>query len=139
MIQAESDPQRRDEYLQKLMELPNQRWAEIIGQARQSVEFLKAQEVVRAVLNILQTNTSVASALGQAFLSQISLIYLDMLNVYRYSSSAHSLFCFVQLHGLDVMCLACLALCRMYSELISTSIAEGGPYASRTSYVKLLR
>jgi exportin-1 len=31
-----------------------QRWAEIIGQARQSVEFLKAQEVVRAVLNILQ-------------------------------------------------------------------------------------
>ncbi|CAK9231678.1 unnamed protein product [Sphagnum troendelagicum] len=110
MIQAESDPQRRDEYLQKLMELPNQRWAEIIGQARQSVEFLKAQEVVRAVLNILQTNTSVASALGQAFLSQISLIYLDMLNVYR-----------------------------MYSELISTSIAEGGPYASRTSYVKLLR
>jgi exportin-1 len=139
MIQAESDPQRRDEYLQKLMELPNQRWAEIIGQARQSVEFLKAQEVVRAVLNILQTNTSVASALGQAFLSQISLIYLDMLNVYRYSSSAHSLFCFVQLCSLDVMCLACLALCRMYSELISTSIAEGGPYASRTSYVKLLR
>lgn len=24
MIQAEGDPQRRDEYLQKLMELPNQ-------------------------------------------------------------------------------------------------------------------
>lgn len=24
MIQAESDPQRRDDYLQKLMELPNQ-------------------------------------------------------------------------------------------------------------------
>jgi len=28
---------------------------------------------------------------------------------------------------------------RMYSELISSSIAEGGPYASRTSFVKLLR
>lgn len=27
----------------------------------------------------------------------------------------------------------------MYSELISSSIAEGGPYASRTSFVKLLR
>lgn len=27
----------------------------------------------------------------------------------------------------------------MYSELISSSIAEGGPYASRTAYVKLLR
>ncbi|KAJ7563170.1 hypothetical protein O6H91_03G099000 [Diphasiastrum complanatum] len=110
MIQAETDPYKREEYLRSLMELPNQRWAEIIGQARQSVEFLKAQEVIRAVLNILQTNTSVASALGQSFLSQISLIYLDMLNVYR-----------------------------MYSELISTSIADGGPFASRTSYVKLLR
>lgn len=31
----------------------------------------------------LQTNTSVASALGTYFLSQISLIFLDMLNVYR--------------------------------------------------------
>ncbi|KAL3682847.1 hypothetical protein R1sor_000869 [Riccia sorocarpa] len=110
MIQAEGDIQRRDEYLQKLMELPNARWAEIIGQARQSVDYLKTQDIIKAVLNILQTNTSVASSLGQAFLSQISLVYLDMLNVYR-----------------------------MYSELISSSIAEGGPYASRTAYVKLLR
>ncbi|GLJ31785.1 hypothetical protein SUGI_0639370 [Cryptomeria japonica] len=110
MIQAESDPQKRDEYLQRLMELPNQKWAEIIGQARQSVEFLKDQEVIKTVLNILQTNTSVASSLGTFFLSQITLIFLDMLNVYR-----------------------------MYSELISKSIAEGGPFASKTSYVKLLR
>ncbi|GMP74259.1 hypothetical protein CsSME_00031724 [Camellia sinensis var. sinensis] len=33
MIQAESDPQKRDEYLKRLMELPNQKWVEIIGQA----------------------------------------------------------------------------------------------------------
>ncbi|XP_027103461.1 protein EXPORTIN 1A [Coffea arabica] len=110
MIQAEPDPQKRDEYLQRLMELPNQRWNEIIGQARQSVDFLKDQDIIRAVLNILQTNTSVASSLGTYFLSQISLIFLDMLNVYR-----------------------------MYSELISTSLAQGGPYAYRTSIVKLLR
>ncbi|PSS32265.1 Protein EXPORTIN 1A like [Actinidia chinensis var. chinensis] len=110
MIQAESDPQKRDEYLQRLMELPNQKWAEIIGRARQSVDLLKQQDVIRTVLNILQTNTSAASALGTYFLSQISLIFLDVLNVYR-----------------------------MYSELISTTIAEGGPYASKTSYVKLLR
>ncbi|KAG6429419.1 hypothetical protein SASPL_107470 [Salvia splendens] len=141
MIQAETDPLRRGEYLQKLMELPNQKWTEIIGQARQSVDFLKDQDVIRAVLNILQiadllhicwngqlkphdihaylciytyvycnTNTSVASSLGMYFMPQISMIFLDMLNVYR-----------------------------MYSELISTSIAQGGPHASRTSIVKLLR
>ncbi|KAA8533484.1 hypothetical protein F0562_031082 [Nyssa sinensis] len=110
MIQAESDPQKRDEYLQRLMVLPNQKWAEIIGQARQSVDFLKDQGVIRTVLNILQTNTSVASSLGTYCLSQITLIFLDMLNVYR-----------------------------MYSELISTTIADGGPYAPKTSFVKLLR
>ncbi|KAL0735703.1 hypothetical protein Bca4012_011913 [Brassica carinata] len=110
MIQAESDPQKRDEYLQRLMALPNQKWAEIIGQARQSVEFLKDPEVIRTVLNILQTNTSAATSLGTFFLSQISLIFMDMLNVYR-----------------------------MYSELVSTSITNGGPYASKTSFVKLLR
>ncbi|PSS04542.1 Protein EXPORTIN 1A like [Actinidia chinensis var. chinensis] len=87
-----------------------QKWVEIIGQARQSVDFLKDQNVIRTVLNILQTNTSVAISLGTYFLAQISLIFLDMLNVYR-----------------------------MYSELISTNIAEGGPFASKTSYVKLLR
>ncbi|KAL5167915.1 Protein EXPORTIN 1A [Glycine soja] len=110
MIQAESDAQKRDEYLQKLMVLPNQRWMEIIGKAHQNADFLKDQDVIRNVLNILQTNTSVASSLGTYFLPQITLIFLDMLNVYR-----------------------------MYSELISKSIAEGGPFASRTSYVKLLR
>ncbi|KAK9095683.1 hypothetical protein Scep_027152 [Stephania cephalantha] len=110
MIQAESDPQKRDEYLQRLMELPNRKWAEIIGQARVSVDYLKDQDVIRTVLNILQTNTSVASSLGTCFLPQISLIFLDMLNVYR-----------------------------MYSELISSSIAEGGPFASKSSFVKLLR
>jgi exportin-1 len=110
MIQAESDPQKRGEYLQRLMALPNQKWAEIIGQARQSADILKEPDVIRTVLNILQTNTRVATSLGTFFLSQISLIFLDMLNVYR-----------------------------MYSELVSSSIANGGPYASRTSLVKLLR
>ncbi|XP_021725803.1 protein EXPORTIN 1A-like isoform X2 [Chenopodium quinoa] len=110
MISAESDPQKRDEYLRRLMELPNQKWAEIIGQARQSVDVLKETEVIRAVLNILQTNTSAATSLGTCFFQQISLIFLDMLNVYR-----------------------------MYSELISNTIAGGGPFASKTSFVKLLR
>ncbi|KAF6175500.1 hypothetical protein GIB67_021990 [Kingdonia uniflora] len=64
MIQAEPDQVKRDEYLQRLMELPNQKWAEIIGQAWLSVDYLKDQNVIRTVLNILQTNTSVASSLG---------------------------------------------------------------------------
>ncbi|KAF5725608.1 protein EXPORTIN 1A [Tripterygium wilfordii] len=110
MIQAESDALKRDEYLQRLMDLPNKKWVEIIGQARQSVDFLKDPDVIRTVLNILQTNTSVATSLGTYFLPQMSLIFLDMLNVYR-----------------------------MYSELVSSNIAGGGQFASRSSFVKLLR
>ncbi|XP_039139910.1 protein EXPORTIN 1A-like [Dioscorea cayenensis subsp. rotundata] len=110
MIHAESDSMKRDEYLKRLMDLPNQKWAEIIGQAGRSVDVLKDQDIIRTILNILQTNTSVASSLGSYFFPQISSIFLDMLTVYR-----------------------------MYSELISSTIAEGGPFASRTSFVKLLR
>lgn len=80
MIQAESEAAKREEYLQRLMNLPNQvgifyndttfqsnlnimsygeslfmqKWAEIIGHARGSVDFLKDQDVIRTVLNILQ-------------------------------------------------------------------------------------
>ena len=47
---------------------------------------------------------------GQPFQNQMSLIYGDLLNVYK-----------------------------LYSELISAAIAEGGPYASKSSFVKLTR
>ncbi|CAN8269826.1 unnamed protein product [Cochlearia groenlandica] len=110
MIQAESDHEKRCLYLQRLMAFPNQKWTEIIGQAHQNADYLKDPNVIRTVLNILQTNTSVATSLRTYFLFQISSIFLDMLNVYR-----------------------------MYSELVSSNISDGGPYASRTSFVKLLR
>ncbi|CAJ2644985.1 unnamed protein product [Trifolium pratense] len=54
MIQSESDAKKRDEYIQHLMQLPNQKWMEIIGQIHQNVEFLKDQDVIRTVHNILQ-------------------------------------------------------------------------------------
>lgn len=37
-----------------LIDVMLQKWHEMIGQARQSVDFLKDQDVIRAVLNILQ-------------------------------------------------------------------------------------
>ncbi|KAK9807779.1 hypothetical protein WJX72_008954 [[Myrmecia] bisecta] len=127
MIAADSDPKRREEYLTRLMAPPNATWRDIIEQAKQTPEILKQTEVIRNVQNILQTNVSVCSALGRPFLPQttiapdmmnvyvpflpqMSLIYVDMLNVYK-----------------------------MYSELISSQIATGGPHAARTSVVKLMR
>lgn len=110
MTCAEASATKREEYLTRLMQPPNATWQQIISQAVQSAEVLKTPDVVRNVQNILQTNCSVASSLGSPFLSQMSIIYVDMLNVYR-----------------------------MYSELISSSIATGGPHAAKTSAVKMMR
>ncbi|BDA47056.1 Exportin-1 [Coccomyxa sp. Obi] len=110
MISADSDAKRREQYLAQLMAPPNLTWREIVQGATVQPDILKQTEVIRNVQNILSTNASVASSLGQPFLSQITLIYLDMLNMYR-----------------------------MYSELISAAIASGGPHAARTSAVKLMR
>ena len=110
MISAEHDSKKREEYLARLMAPPNATWASIIAQARQDVGVLKMPEVIRNVQNILQTNVSVCSSVGAPFISQLNLIFADVLVVYK-----------------------------MYSELISATIASGGPYASKTSGVKLMR
>ena len=60
---------------------PNTTWQQILAQARASPEILKQQEVIRSIQNVLQTNVSVATSLGQPFVSQFSVIFGDMLQV----------------------------------------------------------
>ena len=67
---------------------PNVTWHSIIQQAAVSSDVLKQSEVVRNVQNILQTNMSVASSLGPPFLSQMRIIYMQMLNVYKCAQPA---------------------------------------------------
>ena len=67
----------------RLMGPPNATWREIINQAQAQPDILRQTEIVRNIQNILQTNVSVCSSLGQPFVSQMSNIYLDTLNVYR--------------------------------------------------------
>ena len=48
------------------------------------MDVLKQPEMTPVNLqNILQTNASVCSSLGQPFVTQMTLIYQDMLNVYK--------------------------------------------------------
>ena len=53
------------------------------------MDVLKQPEVIRNLQNILQTNVSVCSSLGQPFITQMTLIYQDMLNVYRQAVAPH--------------------------------------------------
>jgi exportin-1 len=81
----------------------------------------------------------VASSLGPFFFPQISLIFLDMLTVYRYFCFCSLKSIFYTMHLCDYSNSIFVNKIRMYSELVSNTIAEGGPYASKTSFVKLLR
>ena len=109
MISSEVNPAKREEYVQRLMEPPNSTWNQIMMQAKAQGSECLKPQEIKNIANILKTNTSCTS-LGQPFQNQMSNIYADVLNVYK-----------------------------LYSELISASIAEGGPYASRTSLVKAMR
>lgn len=79
---------------------------QIIEVARTNAETLKQPEVIRSIANILQTNTSVCGAVGQPFQSQISLIFEDMLHMYK-----------------------------LYSEFVSSAVMEGGKFSARTTQV----
>lgn len=50
-------------------------------QARADQEVLKRQDVIKSIQNVLQTNVSVCTSLGQPFLAQFNVIYADMLAV----------------------------------------------------------
>ncbi|KYQ92422.1 exportin 1 [Tieghemostelium lacteum] len=83
MIGAVPDHATRDKLVGALMEQPNQQWFFIMSQASASVENLFIIDSIRSLVNILKINHRVAMALGNAYLSQMTKIYLDLLNVYR--------------------------------------------------------
>lgn len=110
MIAAEADRKKQEEYLSRLMMPANDFWQNMIQQANVNSEILKSTQAVKDIQHYLQTNVSVCSSLGTPFVFQLNRIFVDMLNVYR-----------------------------MYSELISTTIATGGPHAAKSSAVKAMR
>ena len=84
--QSTNQPTNQSVYMKlqgRLMGPPNATWREIINQAQAQPDILRQTEIVKNIQNILQTNVSVCSSLGQPFVSQMSNIYLDTLNVYR--------------------------------------------------------
>eukprot|EP00803_Ostreobium_quekettii_P010458 evm.model.scf_31.9 EVM.evm.TU.scf_31.9 scf_31:180059-191953(+) len=110
MISAEWDGKTQEAYLVALMQMPNDTWRDILAKASQSPAVLKQYEVMKTAQNVLQTNTAVCSSLGTAFTPQMKLIFSDMLMIYK-----------------------------VYSELISSAIANGGPYEAKSHVVKSMR
>ncbi|GFH10442.1 importin N-terminal domain-containing protein, partial [Haematococcus lacustris] len=79
MIGAEGEASKREEYLARLMAPPNATWQTILASAQGNPDVLKAPEATRSIQNVLQTNVSVCSSLGQPYAQQFNVIFADML------------------------------------------------------------
>lgn len=83
IVSAQSSKDARDKLLSELMALPNMAWTAIVQQAGKDPELLTNTETVKIIANIIKTNVSVCKALGPGFYSQLGLMYVDMLSLYK--------------------------------------------------------
>ncbi|KAF2809680.1 uncharacterized protein BDZ99DRAFT_571454 [Mytilinidion resinicola] len=87
MISAQGQKGIQERLISDLMAFPNRAWDNIIGQANQDPTILHDGEIIKVIGNIMKTNVAACSSIGSYFYPQIGRIYLDMLTMYRASSS----------------------------------------------------
>jgi exportin-1 len=87
MISAQGQKPIQERLIAGLMETPNAAWDHIIAQANNDPSTLQDPEVIKIVGNIMKTNVAACSSVGSYFYPQIGRIFLDMLTMYRASSS----------------------------------------------------
>ena len=110
MIADTSDAGARDELSSRLFEWPNGIWAQIMSSAADDPSVLDDWDTMRTLADLLRTNVAAADSMGNAYLTQLSGIYLDILSVYNY-----------------------------YSEAMSTVLSELGAEGTNRTKVKLMR
>lgn len=94
----------------RLMELPNRTWRVIMEQAKANVESIVDPATIKEIIKILKTNNRLCRSVGGLFTYQLQTFFMDMLNVYK-----------------------------VYSERISTAIAQQGAVATQMSLNRTMR
>lgn len=110
IISAQPVKTTRERLLNELMALPNMAWRAMMEQSNQDPELLTNPENIKIIANVMKTNVATCSSLGPGFYTQLGLIYMDMLGLYRAVSS-----------------------------MISDSVAQQGVIATKTPRVRGLR
>lgn len=92
IVSAQTEKAARNKLLSELMSLPNVAWSAIVQKAAQDPQLLTNTETVKIIANIIKTNVAVCKAMGPGFYSQLGLMYVDMLSLYKAVSSMISNF-----------------------------------------------
>lgn len=92
IVSAQTQKEARNKLLGELMSLPNVAWSAIVQSAAQEPQLLTNTETVKIIANIIKTNVAVCKAMGPGFYSQLGLMYVDMLSLYKAVSSMISNF-----------------------------------------------
>jgi exportin-1 len=73
----------REEVIVMLMDIPNQNWRLIMNKGSQNIQYLFSIEVIKEISRILKINMRVCASVGSLFIHQLSIIFLDILNIYK--------------------------------------------------------
>lgn len=87
VISAESDPQRQNRLIERMMDPLNAEWNASIQDVTSNIDHLVISELYKRLSHILRCNNLSCSAIGPAYGQQMAKIYLDMLGLYRTCSS----------------------------------------------------
>ncbi len=76
----------RENVVLQLMHLQADKWKDILLRGAQNTAYLSEVDTARDLTFILRVNQRVCSSAGQIFIHQLSTIFLDMMNLYRFYS-----------------------------------------------------
>ena len=82
MVAAEKDKNKQEALINTYMMLPNAQWQQILEASSHNQNVFTEQEHLRAIINILKCNHKACMALGHPYISQLSKIFSDLLNMY---------------------------------------------------------
>ncbi|QSZ32979.1 hypothetical protein DSL72_002563 [Monilinia vaccinii-corymbosi] len=87
MIAAQPQKNAQERLIAELMSYPNAAWDAIIAQATSNPQILQDSDTIKVIGNVMKTNVSACSSIGSYFYPQIGRIYLDMLSMYKATST----------------------------------------------------
>ena len=65
------------------MRVPNIHWTQIITNASTNLGVFRSPETLKQITDILRRNIKAAGSIGHQYICQLSVIYMDMLLVYK--------------------------------------------------------